>query len=158
MNRAAMPYRPRNQRDLERARGAADAAQAQGRSAMDATLAQIGAAFDNASAVNGFKLRVERFLRLGPHDHAVRARFGARAELLRGHSLNAAVALAECWWRNERKAFQIASALGGGNRLSLDVLSELRLALRIMRFKRMQAEFRRMTAQLCNEPIAEAAE
>ncbi len=60
-----MPYRPRNQRDLERARRAADAARAHGRSAMAVALAQIGAAFDEASALNGFKLRVERFLQLG---------------------------------------------------------------------------------------------
>src|SRR5271166_2338502 len=102
-----MPYRPRIQRDLERARRAAGAVRAQGRSAMDAALAQIGAAFDHAAAVNGFKLKVERFLRRGPHDPEVRARFGARAEMLRGRSLDAAIALTERWWRDERKAFQI---------------------------------------------------
>jgi hypothetical protein len=153
-----MPYRPRNQRDLERACRSADAARAQGRSAVDVALAQIGAAFERASAVNGFKLRVERFLRLGPHGPAVRARFGARAQLLTGHSLDAAIALTERWWRDERKAFQIASALGRGNGLSLDVLSELRLMLRIMRFKRMRAQFPRILGDLCDQPIAEAAE
>jgi hypothetical protein len=153
-----MPYRPRNQRDLERARRAADAAKAQGRSAMDVAVAQIGAAFDYASAVNGFKLRVERFLYLGPHDSAVRARFGARAQQLSGHSLDAATALTERWWRDERKAFQIASALGRGNRLSLEVLAELRLMLRIARFKRMRAEFSSIIAELCDRPAAVAAE
>jgi hypothetical protein len=153
-----MPYRARNQRDLERARRAADAARALGRPAMDVALTQIGAAFDHASTLNGFKLRVERFLELGAHDPAVCARFGARAELLRGRGLDAAVALVERLWRDERKAFQIASALGGGNRLSLEVLSELRLVLRIMRFKRMQAEFLCIIVELCNEPTAEAAE
>jgi hypothetical protein len=153
-----MPYRPRNRRDLERARRAADAARADGRSAMDVALAQIGAAFDRASALNGFKLRVEWFLQLGADDPAVRARFGARAELLRGRSLGAAVALVERRWRDERKAFQIASALGGGNRLSLEVLSELRLVLRLMRFKQMQAEFSRIIVDLCDEPAAVAAE
>jgi len=153
-----MPYRPRNQRDLERARRATDAARAQGRSAMDVAVAQIGAAFDYASAVNGFKLRVERFLYLGPHDSAVRARFGARAQLLSGHSLDAATALTERWWRDERKAFQIASALGRGNRLSLEVLAELRLMLRIARFKRMRAEFSSIIAELRDRPAAVAAE
>ena len=43
--------------------------------------------------------------------------------------------IVERWWRDERKAFQIASAFGRGTRLSLDVLSELRLMLRLMRFK-----------------------
>jgi hypothetical protein len=63
-----------------------------------------------------------------------------------------------CWWRAERKAFQIASAFGRGSRLSLDVLSELRLMLRLMRWKRMQAEFPAIVGALCDEPVAMAAE
>ena len=125
---------------------------------MDVAPAQIAAMFDRASVINAFKLKVERSLRLGPDDAAVRARFGARAQLLRGGSLDGAVALVERWWRDERKAFQIASALGRGNRLSLEVLAELRLILRILRFKRMQAEFLQIVAELCHEPMAEAAE
>jgi hypothetical protein len=153
-----MPYRSRQKRDLERARRAAAAAQAQDQSATDVALAQIGAMFDEASVINVFKLNVERFLRLDPHDAAVRARFGARTKLLRGHSLDGAVALVERWWRDECKAFQIASALGRGNRLSLEVLAELRLILRIMRFKRMRAEFSLILADVRDEPMAEAAE
>ena len=87
----------------------------------------------------------------------VRALAHAR-ELLIGRSLDAAIALVERWWRDERKAFQIASALGCGSRLSLEVLRELRLVLRLMRFKRMQAEFCLIIAALCDEPIAMAAE
>jgi len=153
-----MPYRPRQQRDLERVGRAATAAQTQGQSAMDVALAQIGAMFGEASIINVFKLKVERFLRLDPQDEEVRARFGVRAQLLRGRNLDGAVALVECWWRDERKAFQIASALGRGNRLSLEVLAELRLILRIMRFKQMQAEFSQIIAELNDEAIAEAAE
>jgi hypothetical protein len=153
-----MPRRPRNNRDLERVRRAGAAARAQDQSAMDAALTQIGAAFDEAAAINGFKLRVERLLRLGPYHTAVRARFGARAQLLIGRSLDAAIVLVERWWRDERKAFQIASALGCGSRLSLEVLRELRLVLRLMRLKRMQAEFSAIIAALCDEPIAMAAE
>ena len=125
---------------------------------MDVALAQIGAMFDEASVINAFKLRVERFFRLGPHSAAARARFGARAQLLCGRSLDGAVAVVERWWRDERKAFQIASALGRGNRLSLEVLAELRLILRIMRFKHMQAEFFQIVAEIYDEPMAEAAE
>jgi hypothetical protein len=93
-------------------------------------------------------------------DHATRrcGRAGARAHLLRGSSLDEAVALVERWWRVERKAFQIASALGRGNRLSLEVLAELRLVLRLMRFKRMQLEFSAIVAGMCDEPMAEATE
>jgi hypothetical protein len=153
-----MPYRPRQERDTERARRSVTAAQAQGQSALNVTLAQIAAMFDEASAINMFKLRVERLLWLDPDDATLRARFGARAHLLRGRSLDGAVALVERWWRDERKAFQIASALGRGNRLSLEVLAELRLILRIMRFKRMQPEFAQIAAEMSEEPIAEAAE
>jgi hypothetical protein len=125
---------------------------------MDAALAQIDAAFDQAAAINALKLRVERFIALGPHHPVVRARFGARAELLTGRGLDTAIVAVERWWRTERTAFQIAAALGRGNRLSLDVLAELRLILRIMRFKRMHSEFCRIAAAICGEEFAEAAE
>ena len=72
--------------------------------------------------------------------------------------LTSATAKVERWWREERRTFQIASALGYGNRLSLEVLRELRLALRLMRFKRMHAEFRTIIAALRGDLIAEAAE
>ena len=153
-----MPHRPREERQLERIRAAARAAQAATGSAMDAALAQIGAAFDEAAAVNAFMLRVERLLRLGPQHAAVHARFAARAATLSGRGLPAAIVLVERWWRDERKAFQIASALGYGNRLSLEVLRELRLILRLMRVKGMQAEFGAIVAAACGEEMALAAE
>ena len=75
-----------------------------------------------------------------------------------GRGLDPAIAVVERWWRDERKAFQIASALGCATRLSLEVLSELRLILRLMRCKRMHAEFAEVLAALCGAPIAAAAE
>ena len=111
-----------------------------------------------AAAINAFKLRVERLIRLGPQHPAVRARFGGRAELLFGRSLDAAIAAVERWWRDERKAFAIASALGCGSRLSLEILRELRLILRLLRLKKVQAEFGDIIATLCEVPIAAAAE
>lgn len=125
---------------------------------MAVALAQIGAAFGEAAAVNGFKIRIEEFMRRGPHHTAVRARFGARAQMLLGRNLDAANIMAERWWREERKAFQIASALGCATRLSLEVLSELRLILRLMRRKGMEAEYQEALAALCEVPIAVAAE
>ena len=68
------------------------------------------------------------------------------------------MALVERWWRDERKAFAIASALGCATRLSLEALTELRLILRLMRSKRMHAEFDELIAALCGAPIAAAAE
>src|SRR6202451_2926961 len=129
----------RRQRDRERIQQAGERAKQRGASALDVALAKIDAAFDRAAVVNGFKIRVELLLRADIHHPALRARFGARAAMLSGRSLDAAVATVDRWGRDERKAFQIASALGGGTRLSLDVLRELRLILRLMRFKRMEA-------------------
>jgi hypothetical protein len=134
------------------AKGSADA------SAMDRALAQIEAAFGEAATVNDFKLRVEHLFRLGPYHPAMRARFRARAQMLSGCNLAVAVIRTERWWRDERRAFQIASALGTGSRLSLEVLREARLALRLMRCKRMHTEFRAIIAALHGEVIAEAAE
>jgi hypothetical protein len=153
-----MPYRRREERDRERARRAAAAARTKGQPALDVALAEIGAAFDQSAAINSFKIRVERLIRRGPHHPALRARFGARAALLHGRDLDAAIATVERWWRDERKAFQIASALGGGSRLSLEVLRELRLILRLMRFKRLAAEFYEIVGALCDRPRALAAE
>jgi hypothetical protein len=149
---------PRRERDGQRIRHASLAARAGQKSAIAAALAQIGAAFDEAAVINAFKIRVERLLQLGPCHPAVRARFGARAALLLGRTLDAAIAAVERWWRDERKAFQIASAFGRAKRLSLEVLSELRLVLRLMRFKRMQAEYESALAAMCETPILAAAE
>ena len=153
-----MSQSPRRQRDRDRLRRVAVAVRATGGSALDAALAEIGAAFGEAAHINGFKLRVERYLRLGPQHPACRARFGSRAALLAGRNLNAAVITVERWWRNERKAFQVASALGCATRLPLDVLSELRLILRLMRCKRMDAEYAASLAALSGRPTAIAAE
>ena len=147
----------REARQSQRIRVAARAASTAG-SAMDIALAQIGAAFDEAAALNDFKLRVERFIRLGPQHPAVRARFGARAALLSGRGLDAAIGAVERWWRDERKAFQIASTLGHGNRLSLDVLRELRLVLRLMRREGMAAELGAILRAMCEGALTEAAE
>jgi hypothetical protein len=154
----AMPYRRREERDRERARHAAAAARTKGQPALDVALTEIGAAFDQSAVINGFKIRVERLIRRGPRHPALRARFGVRAAMLRGRSLDAAIATVERWWRDEQKAFQIANALGGGTRLSLEVLREMRLVLRLARFKRMEAEYIESLEALCNPPTAMAAE
>jgi hypothetical protein len=153
-----MTHRPRAERDAERLRRAATGKDPANASAMDRALAQIEAAFDETAALNDFKLRVERLLRLGPYHPAVRSRFRARAQMLSGCNLAIAAARADRRWREERRAFQIASALGTGSRLSFEVLREARLALRLMRFKRMHAEFHAIVAALRGDLIAEAAE
>ncbi len=149
---------PRQKRDIERIRRASASTPLERRSALALALARISAAFDEAAIVSAFKIRVEHLLRLGPHHPAVRARFGARAALLSGRSLDAAIVAAERWWRDERKAFQIASAFGCAPRLSLEVLRELRLILRLMRFKRMDDQYGAILEALCEASVARAAE
>jgi hypothetical protein len=148
----------RRQRDRERIHEAGERAKQRGASALDVALAKIDAAFDHAAAVNAFKIRVELLLQADIHHPALRARFGARAEMLAGYDLGAAVCAVERWWRAERNAFAIASALGGGTRLSLETLRELRLILRLRRFKRIAAEFRESAAALGAPIIPVAAE
>jgi hypothetical protein len=148
----------RQQRERQRISRLAAAARTRQVSALDLALAEITAAFDETAAIVDFKIRVERRLQLGPEHPALRARFGARAALLVGRSLDASVALVERWWRDERKAFHIASALGGGSRVSLETLRELRLILRLMRFKRMKVEFQAVADALCGRIFAIAAE
>jgi hypothetical protein len=157
------PHRPRVERDLERARRAAVAARNTtddgARPALAAALAAIEAAFDRAAIVNDLKIAVERHIRRGPEHPAVRARFQARATLLRGHSLDAAIVTIERWQRDEQRAFAIASAFGRGSRLSLQVLDELRLLLRWLRFKHLHAAYANARADLCGDAsVLDAAE
>jgi hypothetical protein len=152
-----MVHTLRRDRDIQRLRRAADAARGEQRPAMAAAMAQIDAAFGEAAMVNSFKMRVERSMRLGPGHPAVRARFGARATMLFGRDLAAAIVTVERWWRDERRAFQLVSGFGCTTRLSLEVLGELRLILRLMRWQRMEAEYEAALAAL-SAPFAAAAE
>jgi hypothetical protein len=148
----------RTLRDLARIHRAAEAAGAGSSAAMTVALAQIAAAFDEAAAINSFKLRVERLFGLRADHPALRARFAARAAMLFGRDLDAAIVLVERWWRDERKAFQIASVFGSPTRLSLEVLRQLRIILRLLRFKRMNAEYDAVLTLLRDVPVAVAAE
>jgi hypothetical protein len=97
------------------------------------TTAHVAAAFGRAATINAFKLQVERFIKFGPEHPAVRARYGARVAALRGLSIETACACVDQWYRNEVKLYAVACVLGVGNRLSVAVLHELRLILRLIR-------------------------
>lgn len=77
-------FRPRQERDRERAVCASAKARAGGGNAWDAALASVGAvALANpAFNINLFKLRVEYVIKCGAGHAAVRARYGARLEVL----------------------------------------------------------------------------
>lgn len=107
--------------------------------------------FDRAVATAAFKRSIRRMLREPYSGAALRARYGSRAAMLGDRDLDAATATVERWWRSERKAFAIASALGRGTRLSLEILTELRLVLRLFRHKRMRAQYQQIAAALANQ-------
>lgn len=147
----------RQQRERRRIGRAVAAARSERAPAVAVALAQIGAAFDEAALIYGFKMRIERVIALGPDHAAVRARYGARAAMLECLTLDAATVRVERWWRAERKAFQIARVFGSAPRLSLDVLSELRLILRLMRRQSLQAEFATICAASARDFASPAA-
>ena len=149
---------PREHRERERIRRVGAAAGKTKATAMAMVLAEIEAAFDHTAAICSFKTRVERLIDLGARHPTVRARFTARAGLLADCDLAGAVVLVEQWWREERKAVQIASLFGHGTRLSLETLRELRLILRLMRFKHREAAFPAIVAVLSERPLSIAAE
>jgi hypothetical protein len=121
------------------------------RSAIEAAVAEIHSAFSRAAEIDAFKLRVKRWLWLGPQHPAARARFRARAVALPQWRLDAAIREVERWWREERKAFALASALGYGSRLPLETLREVRLILRLLRRKGIAAESEAIAEAVCDD-------
>jgi hypothetical protein len=108
-NHPPSTQRPRLERDLERAQRVAVVARNTTddgeRPALAAALAALEAAFDRAAIVNDLKIAVERHIRRGAEHPAVRARFVARAALLRTCDLDAAIVTIDRWRRDEQRAF-----------------------------------------------------
>lgn len=105
-------------------------------------VAQIEKEFGPRAEINHFKSGVRKAIALGAGHPANMARYGKRLALIRygiaasavqNMPLNGAIALVEHWYRHERESLAVAAALGYGNRMSLSVLRELRLMLRVLR-------------------------
>jgi hypothetical protein len=126
--------------------------------AIDIAIAEIQASVSRAAEIKSFKRCVAHWLRLGPQHPSTRARFRARAAALPDWRLDAAIREVERWWREERKTFALASALGYGSRLPLGTLRELRLILRLLRRKQLAPQFEAIAAAVCEQEIAMAAE
>jgi hypothetical protein len=129
------------ERGLRAGRAAQATARGAGSSAMEAAKAMIDAAFGEAALCTDFKARVAAALATGTAHPANKLRYRARARMLRGKGLAAAIATVERWHKAERKAFQVASLFGRPPRLPLIVLSELRLILRVFRRSGMADQF-----------------
>ncbi len=149
----------RSERDLARASAASARVAAAGGSAVAAALAAIDAAFGEAAVHNRFKQRVETLLALGPAHPEVKARFGARARRAAELKLDlaAAVAMNAAALKEERRLFHFCRALTLNRpRLSLMVLQEADLILRLMRRKGMARQFTEILETLC-EPVPHLA-
>ena len=154
----AMPYRRRQERDRERARRAAAVERAKGQSALDVALTEIGAAFDQAAVVNGFKIRVERLIRrraAPPSATGALRRTGRTASRPRprrgdrhGRALVArrAQSLSDCQRARRRHPAVAGSFARHAARSSLDA------------FQANGGRYFEAIAALCNPPTAMAAE
>ena len=136
-------------RNFERGAEAGRRAQRDGLPAMEAAQAMIATAFDETAACLDFKERVSAALAMGVAHPANKIRYRARANMLRGKSLDAAIAAVERWYKTERKAFQIASIMGRPPTVSLIINAELRLVLRFFRRKGLANEFPAVVDSLC---------
>ena len=123
----------RRDRDIQRGRRAQQRALQAGAAAEDAAIAAIRTTFDRQHEINALKLTVEWAIKRGTGDPLVRARYRNRAKDLHLCNIDKSIVRVERWFREERKAQQAAMALGRGTRLSLEVLAELRLLLRMIR-------------------------
>lgn len=125
--------------------------------AMAAALAQIDREFGPVGMTQRFKDRIRGTLRAGPGHPMTQARYGARAHMLHGIPLERAAGLVDRWYRIELEAFQLASAIGSGSRLSSTVLRELRLILRWMRFKKMHGELANIRRIIAADKVRDVA-
>jgi hypothetical protein len=101
----------------------------------DALLRDVAALGGPAAETNRFKQRCRRMIRYGAGHPAVFARYWARAKALRGCTAAEAVAIVEVWYGTEKRRWR-----SNDHRLSLMVLSELRLLVRLMRAKRLDLQ------------------
>jgi len=129
---------PRAERDAIRAKEAYDRAyrNSNHHPAFLATQAAIEAAFDESAGINSFKRRVEYAIKRGTGHPANRARYGGRLRALQDMNLADAIAAVEGWYRREEKHINDSLLIRYApqpSTLSLEVLRELRLMLRMLR-------------------------
>lgn len=72
-------------------------------------------------------------MRLGTGHLWVRSRYGARARMVRNHTIDAAIFLVEHHLREEKRTFEILRVFGKEVALSLQVLTEVLIILRMLR-------------------------
>jgi hypothetical protein len=143
----AVQANPRRLRDEHRGQLAARQARDAGAGAVDAAIARINATFGPAWDANYLKLSCESIIRMGADHPAVRARYTGRAEASGAGTLAEAIAVVEVWRAAELRRPK-------PSRLSLQVLAELRLLLRLMRRRGLAWAFPLVMSALLGERVA----
>lgn len=87
----------------------------------------------NAGRGRTAKAHIRLAIKLGTGHLWVRARYGARAACLKGQTIDDAIRLTEHWLLEELRTFEILRVFGGGVALSIQVLTEVNLILRLLR-------------------------
>lgn len=126
----------RTDRDLVRGRLAAGRVRVHGRSAFAAACAQVGATFSPAVRHSIFKDRVAALIRRGATHPEVRFRYGTFVERHALTNLDAAIVLVDRMRCAELEARAAAVSNWGHcsqSRLTLMLLDEIRLILRVLR-------------------------
>ena len=115
--------------------------------------------FGQAAVVNDLKIAVERHIRRGPDHLAVRARFAARAGLLTAAASTRPSSRSSAGGGTSSAPLRSRAPSAAAARLPLQVLDELRLLLRWLRFKRLHADYATARAALSGDaPALEAAD
>lgn len=135
--------RPREHRDEQRANWTGEAVKRDGGNAMDVALAKVGAiALNNPACIaNNLKLRVQQVIERGATDYGVRSRYYGRARKFQGFTITEAIWAVDYWLKEEQRKFDNAIKLGAASRLPIMVLTELRLILRLARFRGWDFKF-----------------
>ena len=94
-----------------------------------------------AAPINGLKLRIEDMIERGPCDLTVRARYGKRASMLAGSTLDQAIAKTAAWLQDARKPSEPIFPYPTPQNAPAAPLAELRLILRLMRRDRHRTGF-----------------
>jgi hypothetical protein len=140
----------RTDRDLARGRRAAAYVRIRGGSALATACARVGATFSPAIRHSIFKDRVATLIRRGAAHPEVRIRYGMFVERHRPPNLDAAIVLIDrmrCAELGARADAVGNSGYCGRSRLSLMLLDEVRLILRMLR-RHAPGRFPQLTAEI----------
>ena len=126
---------------LKRANAAAHECKANGGTALDAMYASMHAGFDRSCEINSLKLSILHAIKLGTGHPLIRARYGERARMLKELPIDTAIWVVDKWYWIER----------GKSALSLNVLREMRVMLRMLRRSSLRDHLPAILSLVCDD-------